>query len=73
MKRSPLVAATFSAFSLLFAQPSLAEESSTFVARNVALQQHAQNAAHEQAIAKQTAPSESEQAKTSSAESAQDS
>ncbi len=73
MQRNLLVAATFSAFSLLFAQLSFAKESSTFVARNVALQQHAQDAAREQAITKQTAPTESEQAKASSSESAEDS
>lgn len=42
MQHNLLIVATFSAFSLLFAQLSFAEESSTFVARNVALQQHAQ-------------------------------
>lgn len=73
MKRNLLVAATFSVVSLLFTQLSLAGESSTFVARNAALQQRTKDAAHERAVAKQDASSEAEQAKASPAESAQDS
>ncbi|GAC1034365.1 hypothetical protein thsps21_51940 [Pseudomonas sp. No.21] len=53
MQRNLFVTAAFTAFALSFTQFSFAEESSAFVARNAQYEQRAQDAAQQEAIAKQ--------------------
>ncbi|UXY52830.1 hypothetical protein [Pseudomonas tohonis] len=55
MQRNLFVTAAFTAFALSFTQFSFAEESSAFVARNAQYEQRAQDAAQQQAVAKQSA------------------
>ncbi|MCO6055976.1 hypothetical protein NG726_04745 [Pseudomonas sp. MOB-449] len=55
MQRNLIFTAAFAAFSLFFSQLTLAEESSSFVARNAALVEQRADAAQQEAIATQGA------------------
>lgn len=66
MQRNLIFTAAFAAFSLLFSQLTLAEESSTFVARNAALAEQRADAAQQEAIAKQSADQQQSDARQDS-------